>query len=57
MRVGDAEGTGGRIGVYNVNARVRLIFGEDCGVQFARNDWGGLDAIVEISSKKPETRR
>ena len=35
-------------GIHNVNERLKLYFGAECGLHFSGNDWGGVTATIRI---------
>lgn len=45
------------IGIVNVNNRVRLKFGEGCGLHYDRNNMGGVTVTVTMPAKKKEAPR
>lgn len=40
--------------VLNIHQRIRLKFGEQSGLHFERNEWGGLKAVIKIVNKEAE---
>ena len=47
---------GRSIGVMNVNARVKSVYGEDCGIHYESGPECGTKAIIELPIVKEETR-
>lgn len=47
---------GRSIGVMNVNARVKSVYGEDCGIRYESGPESGTKAIIELPIVKEETK-
>ncbi len=47
---------GRSIGVMNVNARVKSVYGEDCGIRYESGPEGGTKAIIELPIVKEEAK-
>jgi sensor histidine kinase YesM len=47
---------GRSIGVMNVNARVKSVYGEDCGIRYESGPKGGTKAIIELPIVKEEAK-
>ena len=41
--------TGNSIGILNVQKRIKLLCGKDCGLSYTENEWGGLTAHLLLS--------
>jgi len=48
---------GRSIGVMNVNARVKSVYGEDCGIRYESGPESGTKAIIELPIVKEEAKR
>ena len=47
---------GRSIGVMNVNARVKSVYGEDCGIRYESDPESGTKAIIELPIVKEEAK-
>lgn len=41
-----------KIGIRNVNKRLKLVYGNDCGLSYKLNEFGGITAILSIKNQR-----
>ncbi len=56
MILGEQAKEGSGYGVRNIHMRIRLVYGEEYGLKYFKNEWGGVTVRIRFPRERKEMR-